>query len=184
MRCRMTSYKRDILIDADVVSHFVIAGKSLSLKKIFPDNTIYILDKVHAELQRWPSPALRTQVSILLSKKIIKLMDFPDDNPKIIKEYAWIKTMLFKGEGESACLAVARYNNKIVASSNLKDIKIYCENHHIDYLTTMDFLCEALRKEVFTESVCDTFIKAVKSAGSKLPVNSMQEYSCKTLDFI
>src|SRR5690242_13796261 len=108
----MANSERDILIDADVVSHFVTAGKSLFLKKIFPNNTIYILDKVHAELQQWPSRALLTEVSILISKKIIKLINFPDENPEIVKEYAWIKTMLFKGEGESACLAVARYNKK------------------------------------------------------------------------
>jgi hypothetical protein len=41
----MANSERDILIDADVVSHFVTAGKSLFLKKIFPGNTIYILDK-------------------------------------------------------------------------------------------------------------------------------------------
>ena len=179
----MANFERDILIDADVVSHFVTAGKSLFLKKIFP-GTIYILDKVHAELQQWPSPTLLTEVSILLSKKIIKLIDFPDDNPEVVREYAWIKTMLFKGEGESACLAVARYNKKILASSNLKDIKKYCEDHSIDYLTTMDFLCEALKKAVFTEAECNAFIQAVKAAGSKLPVNSMSEYSCRTIDFL
>ncbi len=180
----MANSKRDILVDADVVSHFVTGGKSVLLKKIFPYNTIYILDKVHKELQQWPSPVLLTEVSLLLSKKIIKLIDFPEDNMEILKEYAWIKSMLFKGEGESACLAVARFSDKIVASSNLKDIKTYCEKHHIDYLTTMDFLCEALRKGVFTEVECDAFIQAVKSAGSKLPVNNMKEYSCRTIDFL
>lgn len=180
----MANSERDILIDADVVSHFVTAGKSLSLKKIFPHNTIYILDKVHAELQQWPSRALLTEVSFLISKKIIKLIDFPDKNPEIVKEYAWIKTMLFKGEGESACLAVARYNQKILASSNLKDIKKYCELHSIDYLTTMDFLCEALKQGVFTGAECNAFIQAVKAAGSKLPVNSMHEYNCRAIDFL
>lgn len=180
----MASSERHILIDADVVSHFVTAGKSLFLKKIFPHNTIYILDKVHAELQQWPSQTLLNEVSILLSKKIIRLINFPEDNLEIIKEYAWIKAMLFKGDGESACLAVARYNNNILASSNLRDIKKYCQDHSIDYLTTMDFLCEALKKGVFTKEECDEFIQIVKAAGSKLPVNGMREYNCREIDFL
>ncbi|MBX2925831.1 MAG: hypothetical protein KF746_26790 [Chitinophagaceae bacterium] len=72
-----------------------------------------MLDKVHAELQRWPSDVLRTEVAVMLSKKIIRLMNFPDDNEAIVKEYAWIKSMLFKGDGESACLAVVRYTKNI-----------------------------------------------------------------------
>jgi predicted nucleic acid-binding protein len=180
----MAIYDKAILIDADVVSHFVTAGKARILKQIFPHNPILILDKVHAELQQWPSPTLLSEVSYLLSKKIIRLIDFPDDNPAIVKEYAWIKTMLFKGDGESACLAVARYDNKILASSNLRDIKKYCTDHSISYLTTMDFLCEALNKNVLIESECDAFIQLVKAAGSRLPVNKMSEYTCRLIDFL
>lgn len=180
----MGRYERHILIDADVVSHFVTAGKSLFLKDIFPYNRIYILDKVHRELQQWPSAKLLADVSVLFSRKIIRLMAFPDDNPEIVREYAWIKTMLFKGDGESACLAVARFNKSVLASSNLRDIKKYCEDHHIDYLTTMDFLCEALRVGVFSEEECDLFIQVVKAAGSKLPVSRMAEFDCRTIDFL
>ncbi|MFT3949551.1 MAG: hypothetical protein QM763_21490 [Agriterribacter sp.] len=140
--------------------------------------------KVHAELQRWPSDVLRTEVAVMLSKKIIWLMNFQDDNEAIVKEHAWIKSMLFKGDGESACLAVVRYTKNILASSNLKDIKSYCLTHKIDYLTTMDFLCEALRRGVFDIPECDRFIQTVKRAGGKLPVNGMKEHNCRTIDFL
>lgn len=42
---------KDILIDADVVSHFITGGQILILNKIFP-NRIIILDKVYDELKR------------------------------------------------------------------------------------------------------------------------------------
>lgn len=89
-----------------------------------------------------------------------------------------------KGDGESACLAYVRFNENILASSNLKDIHTYCQTHSIIYLTTMDFLCEALSNGLFDESRCDNFITTVKSKGSKLPVNKMSEYTCieKKLD--
>ena len=180
----MESDKRKILIDADVVSHFVTGGKADVINKIFPNNQIYILDKVHAELQKWRYPRVRSEISILMSKKIIRLMDFPEDNSEIVKEYAYIKTKLFKGDGESACLAVARHNKHILASSNLKDIKSYCSMHKIDYLTTMDFLCEALLSKLFDEKTCNDFILKVIYSGSKLPVKNMAAYNCRSINFL
>lgn len=177
----MATTNRTRLADADVVSHFVTAGEELMLNKIFPGHPVCILDKVHRELQQWRSAEMCTRVSILLSKKIIRLMDFPDDNAEIVKEYAWIKSMLFKGDGEAACLAVARYLQNIVASSNLRDIKSYCNTHQIDYLTTMDFLCHALKNGVFTRERCNVFISKVLAASSKLPVKSMSQYKCRDI---
>ena len=180
----MVKPDRKILIDADVVSHFVTAEEGQMMNKIFPNNNIYILDKVHAELQKWKNEKLLSEVSRLISKKVIRLMNFPEDNPEIVREYAWIKSMLFKGEGESACLAVARYDKQILASSNLKDIKNYCATHTIDYLTTMDFLCQAFQKEIFDEDRCNDFIAKVKASGSRLPKNTMSEYECRIIDFM
>lgn len=81
------------------------------------------------------------------------------------------KKLVFKGDAESACLAVVRNTNDILASSKLRDIASYCKMHSIDYPTTMDFLCEALKKGILSEVECDAFIAKVKAAGSKLPVN-------------
>lgn len=184
MKRTMASHERIILIDADVVSHFVTAGEAGILNQIFPANPIYILDKVHAELQQWRSVKMRAEINFLLSKGILHLMSFPEDNEEIKKEYSWIKSMLFKGDGESACLAVARHNKNILASSNLKDIKQYCVMHKIDYLTTMDFLCEALRTSLFDVARCDSFISTLLTAGSRLPVKKMKEYACREISFL
>ncbi len=123
---------RKILIDADVVSHFIKGEEYKHIHLIFPKNKIYILDKVHLELQNWPSPKIQIIISQLLTKKYLELMEFPENNIEILKEYAWIKKMQFRVDGESACLAVARYNKQILDSSNLKDIKNYCITHKID----------------------------------------------------
>jgi len=40
----------------------------------------------------------------------------------------------------------------------------------------MDFLAEALRSNQLTEVECNIFIQKVKAAGSKLPVDSINEY--------
>ena len=165
-----------ILIDADVVSHFITGGQIIALPHIFT-NPVKILDKVYKELERMPGK-LR-EVRNLIDMKLLEQIPFPEDNEEIKKEYYHIKNMLFKGDGESACLAVARYQNNIIASSNLKDIKVYCDMHSILYLTTMDFLCEALRKGRFDLQTCNEFISKVLAKGSKLPVTNMNDYTCK-----
>lgn len=64
----------------------------------------------------------------------------------------------------------------ILASSNLSDIKLYCEENNIKYLTTMDFITEAFLKGILNEAEFDYFIYNVKTKGSKLPNNTIKKY--------
>lgn len=170
-----------ILVDADVVSHFISAGEILCLPKIFPI-PVKLLDKVYAELSRWPNR--KQEVDNLLNFKLLEVIPFPEDNPEIVKEFFYIQNVLDKGMGESACMAVARYTKNILASSNLKDIKRYCDMHKIVYLTTMDFLCQAFATKLFDEARCNAFIQSVRSKGQKLPVEKMSAFNCRDLSAI
>jgi hypothetical protein len=159
-----------ILLDSDVVRHFLNGNRIHQLSAIFPDRFV-ILDKVKNELCR--SKSLVTPVTNFLFMFKIPIIEFPNRGD-IIKEYARLLRKF--GEGESACMAVARFENKYIASSNLKDIKSYCVEHEIVYYTTMDILLEGLNQRILSEEECDQFIFDVKSKGSKLPCDSMREY--------
>lgn len=159
-----------ILLDADVVIHFVKAGYQMKLTAIFPGRLL-MLDKVKQELVKRRSEALGIENFLHWSK--IPIEPMPKDI-EILKEYATLKKM--RGDGESACMAVARFRKEYIASSNVKDIKDYCELHDIFYYTTVDVLEVAMENEIMTEAECDTFIFEVKQKGSKLPCNSMAEY--------
>ena len=172
----MPKIERIILIDADVVSHFIIAGSITKLTTIF-SYKIKILDKVYRELERFPKRKI--EVDNLLNFRLIEMIPFPEDRSDIKKEYYYIKKNLFKGDGEAACLAYVRFSKDIIASSNLKDIRHYCELHSLNYLTTMDFLCEAVKKGVMDEDECDAFIGKVILAKGKLPVNKLKDYRCR-----
>lgn len=171
----MAKSEKIILIDADVVSHFITGGAIIHLPRIFP-HKIKVLDKVYSELSRFPKKKM--EIDNLINFKLLEIMPFPEENEVIKKEYLHIKKLMFKGDGESACLAVVRNTKDILASSNLKDIANYCKMHSIAYLTTMDFLCEAKKNGIMSELDCDSFIAKVKAFGSKLPVNKMAEYKC------
>lgn len=163
--------KPKILLDSDVIRHFLKGSRIFDLPKIYPDRLV-LLDIIKSELCR--SRQLQTPVNNFLSMCKIEQLPFPTRNMEIMREYASLVKRF--GVGESACMAFARYESHYIASSNLKDISAYCEQHGIVYLTTMDILAEGLNKGILTEEDCDAFIKRVKEKGSKLPVDSIREF--------
>lgn len=163
---------KKILLDSDVIRHFIKGDALLSLLQIFP-NRLVMLKNVTEELCR--SKSLSMMISNFIAFNKIEEMDFPNHDYRIVKAYAELIAE-GRGDGESSIMAVARYNNHIVASSNLRDIKSYCNTHQIEYLTTMDVLVIALNNGLFSEAECDEFIQKVKNRGSKLPVNTIKEY--------
>lgn len=169
----MKKSKQKILLDADVIIHFVKGERLLDLPKIFKDEKV-ILDIVCQELTKRRN--LAHFYENLIRFNLIREISFKTDLP-VLKEYARLKKKY--GDGESACMAYCKFNKDILASSNLRDIKCYCEDKEIQYLTTMDFIAEALRSDFWSEADCDFFIYNVKSKGSKLPVNKISEYSRK-----
>ena len=159
-----------ILLDADVVIHFVKAGYQMQLTAILPERLV-MLDKVRQELVKRRSEALGIENFLNWSK--IPVEPMPKD-VEILKEYASLKKL--RGDGESACMAVARFRKDYIASSNVKDIKEYCNANDIVYYTTMDVLEIAIAGNVMTEAECDAFILEVKKKGSRLPCNTMADY--------
>ncbi len=61
------------------------------------------------------------------------------------------------GEGESACMAIAKHCKQYIASSNLNDIKEFCFKNEIKYYTTMDILVDALNKNILNKEECNEF---------------------------
>ena len=167
-----------ILLDADVFIHFMKANCQHLLPQIFPHYQLSVLDVVYEELSRRDNT--KSCVDELLASQSIELLEFPNANANILVEYARLQGE-GKGHGESACMAVARYRKNVIASSNLRDIKKYCQKYKIVYLTTMDFLIEALEKGILTEVECNTFIKTTKAKGSKLPVKKISDYEHKVI---
>lgn len=168
------SVKTQIVLDADVVIHFAKGGRLSQLPSIFPDYEYVLLEKVYEELLD-----IRTQVdNQIYFMKNITLLPF---NPRgeMLREYAMLKSRF--GKGESACMAYCLFTNNVIGSSNLRDIRAYCQAKQITYLTTMDFLWYAWRKHLLTANEVKTFINEVKSKGSILPEGDIERYVCETI---
>jgi predicted nucleic acid-binding protein len=163
---------KKILLDADVIIHFIRGDKLSLLNRIFP-NQLCILDEVFEEVFKGK---LRTQVENLIRFKFITEIETPKTLEYIAEVASIKKNHINIGNGECYCMAYCKLNKDVLASSNLKDIKSYCEENNIQYLTTMDFLYEAYKRGLLGENDCNTFINNVISKGSKLPVKTIQEY--------
>ena len=151
------------MLDADVIIHFSKGGLLSLLPQIFPEYEYIILDKVYNELS-----SVRTQLDNQIKYLgNIKKVEFTP-TIEILREYASLKTRF--GDGESACMAYCRYTANIIGSSNLRDIKNYCTEHKITFLTTLDFLYYAWLRNKLTDKECITFMRDLISKGSRLPM--------------
>ncbi|NOX64347.1 MAG: hypothetical protein GXO85_00785 [Chlorobi bacterium] len=159
-----------ILIDSDVIIHFIKGDKLDLIPSIFPDRIAFV-DKVLEELYLIP----RTQILIhnFISNNNFERLEL-DSNLDYVIEYSRLIQLV--GKGEAACMAIAKIDKNYIASSNMKDIREYCEKNDIKIITTMDILWEAMNLHLLTVEECDEFIRKVKSAGSKLPVDTIEEY--------
>lgn len=159
-----------ILLDCDVIIHFLKGGKILELPTIFPGRFV-MLDKVQKELNKRNSNALA--IGFFLAAGSVPLIPMPTDQD-IVKEYLMLKKSM--DDGEAACLAVAKFKKEYVASSNITQITTYCVANGIIFYTTMDLLQEATIKGIMTDAECNTFIQEVKNKQSRLPCNTITEY--------
>lgn len=153
--------KVKIVLDADVLIHFSKGGKLSLLPDILPEYDHVVLNVVYEEVKSIQSQ-LDNQIYFL--KNIKKEIFSPSGD--MSKEYASLLSRF--GRGESACMAYCRFTNNVIGSSNLKDIKEYCSQQQIVYLTSLDFLYYAYVRKKMTEEECREFIKVVNDKGSKL----------------
>lgn len=167
--------KTKIVLDADVIIHFVKAGQFSMLLDIFPEYQYLILDVVYDEVT--VNRATKTQIDntlAFLGPRISSVKFDPKGESKY--EYVRLRSSLLLGKGESACMVYCRDNQDVLGSSNLKDIRAYCDQHQITYLTTLDFLYYAfIRKKMTKEGVAE-FISDVIAKGSKLPSVDIEKY--------
>ena len=167
--------KTQIVLDADVVIHFAKGGRLSQLPSIFPEYEYVLLEAVHEELLSDIRTQIDHQMALL---KNITLLPFAPRG-EMLREYAVLKSRF--GKGESACMAYCLFTHNVIGSSNVRDIRAYCKENKITYLTTMDFLWYAWRKQLLTTDEVKTFMREVRSKGSKLPEVDIEKYVCETL---
>lgn len=163
-----------IVLDADVIIHFIEANCFSLLPDIFPEYDYVVLDVVYDEVSRNNKTRNFIDNYLRYFPKLRREVFAPKGES--MKEYFLLQRTL--GKGESACMVYCRDHRDVLGSSNLKDIKAYCSANNITYLTTIDFLYYAYCRKKMTGVECTEFIQAVNNAGSKLPMIDITHYVC------
>ena len=159
--------KTKIVLDADVIIHFIKGGCFLQLFDIFPEYAYLILDVVYNEVTVGKTSKIQVDNVLRFRRDRVENIKF-DPKGESRLEYARLIARL--GRGESACMVYCRDNYDVLGSSNLKDIKAYCEKNRITYLTTLDFLYYAFIRKRMTAAECNQFMLEVNAKGSRLPI--------------
>lgn len=166
-----------ILVDADVISHFIASGKLMKINTILAPNHLFVVDMVYKEATR-----IATRKAIIdqwiATTPTTKIL-FPDKNPLVVKEYYRLKKEKPELDyGERACAAMAKYGREVIASSNFRDIKNYCDENGIEYIGCMDILYIAHQKGIMSEDECNQFIADAKRVNNaRLPSNTIASYT-------
>lgn len=161
--------KTKIVVDADVLIHFSKAGCLSILPKIFPEYDYIILDTVYEETK-----TIQKEINNICHFFNSMTIEHFAPTGQMMREYAFLRETF--GKGESACMSYCKFTKNVVGSSNLRDIKKYCDDNKITYLTTLDFFYYAMVKGVMKKEEIDQALKDIVSKGSKLPATDILKY--------
>lgn len=176
-----------ILVDTDVISHFIATGNIDHLSEIFRPHTLLIVENVYKEATHHPGEIDRKQkIDDWIKRCKITRISFPQFNENVRKEFYRIKKESpLLGDGERACMSIARFGQEVVASSNFRDVAPYCEANGIEYVGTLDILVIAMQKGIYTAEDCNKFITDAQGLNeAKFPVNDINMYSHRDLSFL
>ena len=172
---------RGILLDSDVLSHFIASGRQRLLKDILAGHQLIMLDQVYSEASFCPWDSSRKHLldSMMADCGIVR-MNFPSDvTTSVVEEFFRLASENKRlGRGERACMAVARFYRDAIASSNYRDVAPYCEANGIEYIGFLDILIIGINKGVINEYIAQGILDAaVLANNARFPVNDIRAYT-------
>jgi predicted nucleic acid-binding protein len=168
-----------LFFDSDCISAFLWVNEQNLLVLLYP-GMVVIPKPAYDELSYPTTHHLKQRIDYLISKNQAsletidigsdaytlyqKLTTSPDEGHKII------------GPGEAASIALAKTNNGVVASNNLKDISSYITEFELKHITTGGILSEALEKGYISEDDGNAIWASMLAKRRKLGASSFSEY--------
>lgn len=160
----MKDKKLKIVLDTDVVLHFMKGGRLSLLLDIFASECEYVMLSTTYDEIRNRDQKNQIDNHINLLKNLTKVEFNPTGEMRRV--YAMLTSQF--GKGESACMAYCQFEHHVIGSNNTRDIREYCNNNGISYLTTGDFLYYAIKRGMMTESDAAQLIADARAQGSNV----------------
>ena len=161
------------------LSAFLWAKCEGLLSKLYAGRMV-VPKQVYDEFCRPTIPHLKKQIDIMLFNKeiIIQTIDFGTNEFNTYYELTQTPRKGYKiiGKGEAASIALAKENNGIVASNNLRDIDTYIKEFALKHTTTSDIMVDAFCKGLINEAKGNSIWSVMISKKRKLGANSFSDY--------
>ena len=168
-----------LFFDSDCISAFLWIGNESLLVKMYPGK-IVIPKPVYDELSSPGIAHLKARVDALISNAQAAIQPIMTDTDTYTLYYQLTTVPqsghVIIGKGEAASFALAKTNNGIVASSNLRDICVYIDELRLRHVTTGDILLEAFNKGFITEKQGNDIWAAMVAKRRKLGAQSFTLY--------
>lgn len=123
----MKDKKLKIVLDTDVVLHFMKGSRLSLLLDIFASECEYVMLSTTYDEIRNRDQKNQIDNHINLLKNLTKVKFNPTGEMRRV--YAMLTSQF--GKGESACMAYCQFEHHVIGSNNTRDIREYCNNHGI-----------------------------------------------------
>lgn len=168
-----------LFFDTDCISSFLWVKQENLILQLYPGRIILPQD-VYNELLYPFIPHIKAKILSLVSSRSISTMQIMTNTEEyeIYHDLAIspLKGRMVIGRGEAAALALAKVNNGIVASNNLKDISQYIAQFHLAHVTTGDILVESLNQGLIDENTGNQIWAKMVQKQRKLPTPAFSAY--------
>lgn len=172
-----------LFFDTDCISSFLWVRQENLILQLYPGRIILPQD-VFNELSHPSIPHIKAKLTALHTSGSISTMSIMMNTEEYILYHGLAiappKGRKKIGRGEAAALALAKVNNGIIASNNLKDIGQYISLYNLMHITTCDILVESLNKGLIDETSGDQIWSIMIQKRRLLPTPTFTEY-LKTL---
>lgn len=161
-----------VFFDTDCICAFLWVNEESLLEKMY-HGKIIIPQEVYDEIDRPEIPHLKERVNQLISKGAaeVKNMDITSEEYSLYRELTtFTGDNKVIGKGEAASISLAKTNNGILGSNNLRDIKQYIDKYALTHITTGDILVEAFKRDYYRrrgECYMERYVKKEKKNRSK-----------------
>lgn len=168
-----------IFFDNDCLSAFLWVRKENLLVNLYPGQVV-IPKQVYDELSVPRVAHLKARVDVLLNHKQASIVEI-DVGTELYDLYYQLTVNpdaghVIIGKGEAASIVLAKFNEGIIASNNLRDISSYIEEFGLKHVTTGDILTKAFNKGYITETIGNTVWSAMLSKRRKIGANTFSDY--------
>ena len=167
---------KNVFFDTDCISSFLWVNERNVIETLFSAR-IVIPEEVYEELSNPGVPHLKKQTDDMIEAGHATVEPIEEGTSAffIFNKLTNLQNKPIIGKGEGAAIAQAYTGSGILASNNLRDVKKYVEEYHLEHYTTLDILIMSEEREVLCESECESIWREMKQKGIMLPAGTYNE---------